>query len=219
MVYGQSQRFFKKKKITKNKHLSYFMSGCMAGLSTLPFVIPLELIKCNQQVNFQGKTKKENRFLKKTQHIYRKTGLMGFYKGSCVTFNRDVFSTGLYFLIYYAFKDYWKRKYFEFDSKQKATAGALSGIAVWVINYPFDTVKTIIQTSPMKSNRENRKQIEVFKELYSQGGVREIYRGASPSLLYSIAFSAFMFVFFEFSKNMLYPAKEERNTMEKQNVL
>jgi solute carrier family 25 carnitine/acylcarnitine transporter 20/29 len=169
--------------------------------STIPFVVPLELIKCNQQINFQGKTKKENRFIKKTQHIYRLNGLSGFYKGFWSTVNRDILSYGMYFLTYYAFKDYFKKKYFEFKSIHEAIAGASAGVIVWAVTYPFDTVKTIIQTAPLRSR--TRKQFHVLKELWSQGGIQQLYRGATPSLLYSATFSAFMFVFFELSKNTL----------------
>jgi solute carrier family 25 carnitine/acylcarnitine transporter 20/29 len=160
------------------------------------------MIKCNQQVNFKGKTKKENRFIKKTQHIYRRHGILGFYKGLCATINRDVLSYGLYFQIYYIIKDYYKKKSWEFTSSAKGLAGAFSGFVVWFITYPFDTIKTIIQTVPIKENK-NIHQKEVFTMLYKQGGIIELYRGATPSLIYSCIFSGFSFIFFEFSNNIL----------------
>lgn len=171
--------------------------------ATILFIVPLEMIKCNQQINFQGKTKKENRFIMKTKHIYRKGGLYCFYKGCWSTINRDVISTGLYFFIYYYIKDYYRRKKYNFNSVQKAFAGGFSGLVTWFITYPFDTVKTIIQTGPFKESPP--KQSQVMKEMMKKGGIAELYRGAWPALFLSVLFSAFNFTFFELSKNILFP--------------
>ena len=171
--------------------------------------MPLELIKCNQQINFQGKTKKENRFFQKAQHIYRKQGAFGFFRGSIVTINRDVFSTGLYFSIFYTFKDYYKKKNFEFNSFQKGISGAFSGLICWVVTYPFDTIKTIIQTASFKSKQP--KQTDLFKKFYKENGIAGLYIGASPSLIYSLAFSSLMFIFFEIFKKILLHNKSSVN--------
>jgi hypothetical protein len=169
--------------------------------STLIFVVPLELIKCNQQINYKGKTKKENRFFKKAQHIWRVHRYHGMYKGLCVTFNRDVFSYGLYFLIYYGLKDYYKKKGIQFNSGKEAMAGALAGFACWAVTYPIDTMKTIIQTGHVKDKPKTQK--EVFLELTREGGFRALFRGALPSLTLSMSFSAMLFAFFEIFKNIL----------------
>jgi hypothetical protein len=200
-VYGESFRYITKKKFFKKDNINYFIAGCTAGLSTIPFIVPLELIKCNQQINFRGKTKKENRFFSKAHHIWRRSGLLGFYKGFWVTFNRDVFSYGLYFLVFYSINDYYKKHSYDFDAIQQGLVGGLAGMAVWAVNYPFDTVKTIIQTRPIKE-KIAQTQLHIFKELYNTGGVREFYRGGSPSLLLSFTFSGFVFVFFELSKKL-----------------
>lgn len=165
-------------------------------------MVPLELIKCNQQINFKGKTKKENRFIKKTQHIYRRHGIIGFYRGFWTTINRDVLSYGVYFQLYYGIRDYHKNRKIEFNSSQKGLAGAFSGLITWLITYPFDTMKTIIQTVPLKENKFMT-QSQVFHMLYNNGGVKEFFRGASPSLIYSCVFSGFSFIFFELASNTL----------------
>ncbi len=161
------------------------------------------MIKCNQQINFQGKTKKENRIIKKTQHIYRKTGIFGFYRGFFTAANRDVFSTGLYFLTYYGIKNWYKDKYKKkFNSKLKLITGGFTGLLIWIVQYPFDTIKTIIQTSNLKDKPLS--QFLVMKHLYYQGGIRELYRGATPSLLLSVSFTSLTFLFFEISKSILF---------------
>lgn len=169
--------------------------------STLPFVVPLEMIKCNQQVNFQGKTKKENRFIKKTSHIFRKTGVIGFYRGFFAAANRDITSTGLYFLTYYGIKSQIKSKYKLVPSTlTDLSIGAFTGWLTWIVTYPFDTVKTIIQVSPL--NKSSRSQKQVFSELLHLGGVRELYRGALPAMTLSIMFTSLTFLFFEISRKV-----------------
>ena len=172
--------------------------------STLSLIVPLEMVKCNQQINFQGKTKKENRFFKKTLHIYRKTGIRGFYRGFIATANRDVISTGLYFCIYYSIRNKYKESHGKIlGSAIEVFAGIITGLITWTVQYPFDTIKTIIQTSPIKERPVTQK--EVFINLKSQGGVRQVYRGALPSLLLSVIFTSSNFLFFEFFKGILKP--------------
>jgi len=161
------------------------------------------MIKCNQQVNFQGKTKKENRFIKKTQHIYRKGRLFAFFRGFWATFNRDVFSSGLYFLNFYGIKNWYKKKYNKkFENKMKLLAGGLTGLSTWIIQYPFDTIKTIIATSNLKEKVPRQK--EVIRQLYKDGGFRNLYRGGTPSLILSILFTSLTFTFYEFSRSLFF---------------
>lgn len=171
--------------------------------STVPFTVPLEMIKCNQQVNFHGKTKKENRFIKKTQHIYRKGGFKfkPFFKGSCAVLNRDCITTGAYFYIYYSIKDYCRSNKIKFDSLEKGFAGGFAGLITWFITYPFDTIKCIIQTGPFKEI--SPKQIDIFKILYNQGGIVELYRGALPAMSLSVFSAGLGFIFFELAKSFL----------------
>jgi hypothetical protein len=160
------------------------------------------MIKCNQQVNFQGKTKKENRFIKKTQHIYRKGGLSGFYRGFLATANRDILTTGLYFNIYYSIKNWYKPRYKDkYGPAGEVAAGALTGLIVWIFQYPFDTVKAIIQTASLKEPALN--QMEVSKTLYKEGGFKQFYIGALPSVLLSVFSTSLCFLFFELFKRIL----------------
>lgn len=137
----------------------------------------------------------------KAMHIYKKTGYLGLFRGFFATFNRDVFSYGVYFLVYFGLKDYCKSKYKGFGPLEQIFVGAFAGIATWVVTYPFDTVKTIIQTMPLKD--KTPRQIEVFRNLHEIGGVKEIFRGASPSLLLSVIFSSCQFLFFDISKTVI----------------
>ena len=169
---------------------------------TLPVIVPLEMIKCNQQVNFQCKTKKENRFIKKTQHIYRKGGLKAFYRGFIATANRDVLTTGLYFYFYYSIKTWYKSNYKQnMGPLGEVFAGAMTGLITWGFQYPFDTVKTIIQTGPLKDPPSSQRQ--VASSLYKEGGLMQFYRGASPSLLLSVTFTSLCFLFFEGFKKLV----------------
>lgn len=65
---------------------------------------PNEQIKCVQQLN-----RIENKStLTVIKEIIAKKGITGLYRGFWVTFNRDVVSYGVYFLVFYSVKEFLK---------------------------------------------------------------------------------------------------------------
>lgn len=57
---------------------------------------------------------------------YYRRGLFGLYRGFCATFNRDVFTYGFYFLIYYLQRDYLLENN-SYTSFRIMLAGGISG--------------------------------------------------------------------------------------------
>lgn len=95
-----------------------------ANLSfTLFFTVPLEYLKCLQQYE-------RNKFMStlETFRLVRKNhGIKGMFKGYCITFNRDVWGYGVYFLPYYELKKYGEKKGMA-NSFYLMFIGGLSGI-------------------------------------------------------------------------------------------
>ena len=52
------------------------------------------------------------------------------------------------------------------------------GVTVWLLSYPFDTIKTIIQSDTYKL-----KQYDVFKKIIKEGGYHRLFRGLYPTLI------------------------------------
>lgn len=70
------------------------------------FTVPSEIIKCVQQLEH----KKVITFADTCKAIHNQHGIIGFMRGYCVTFNRDVWGFALYFWSYFYLKDLGERK-------------------------------------------------------------------------------------------------------------
>lgn len=78
--------------------------------------------------------------------IYQKRGLAGLYKGLAITAVRDIYTTGIYFLVYHSIRDYHKR-HGTLTPLYLMNAGGLAGAICWIVAYPSDVVKSKIQTT------------------------------------------------------------------------
>lgn len=49
-------------------------------------------------------------------------------------------------------------------------AGGLSGVSCWLVTYPFDTIKSVVQTMPDGRPAEEFRMRNVAREIYRQSG-------------------------------------------------
>ena len=136
---------------------------------------PGELVK----IKMQADNEKFNSMLKMGFDIYKKSGVYGLYRGFCVSINRDFISYGSYFWTYYMLRDYWEENN-NFNHFKQFCAGGIAGVVSWIIGYPFDPMKTIIQAD---TNKKHMTQLEVVKIIYRQSGIIGFFRGLNPVLL------------------------------------
>jgi solute carrier family 25 carnitine/acylcarnitine transporter 20/29 len=135
----------------------------------------MELIKIKLQTD-KGKL---NTIRKVAEDIYKTKGLKGFYKGYAVTMNRDLYSYGAYFYVYFGLKGYWERKE-TLNSMKMFIAGGLSGVVSWMLCFPFDPMKTLIQTTNGEKTMTQKEAYFFIKRNY---GINGFFRGVSPVLL------------------------------------
>ena len=133
--------------------------------------------------------------------ILKEHGVRKLYSGFNSTALRDSVGLGCYFWTY----DYLIR-YFTHDGKVNLLGSLLSGgcagVSFWLLIYPVDYVKTIVQsdslTEPLyKSN------IHAAKE-QSKKGVKVFFRAFDIMVARSLVANAFGFLCFEVGKRMLY---------------
>jgi solute carrier family 25 carnitine/acylcarnitine transporter 20/29 len=180
--YYRMFKFLEKNRYYKiSKKWNYFLSGCYSGIISLFFSVPFELIKCIQQldqsnnnrINNNNISNKNNSFINLAIKIYKEKGLFGLYRGYWVMFNRDVISYGCYFYFYYIIRDYYEEQN-KLDNMKILFAGGIGGIAAWVVSYPFDTLKTIIQGK----NRANLStQLQAYQYVVAKSGHAGLFRG------------------------------------------
>ncbi|KAI0653564.1 mitochondrial carrier [Cubamyces menziesii] len=187
-------------------HLAGAGSGVISSLITTP----AELVKIHQQslIRSSGSTiplRDRDVIL----HIWRHHGIRGFYRGITATALRDV-GYGAYFAAYEATLRYWPRASREGDhvgsdsalaSHSLAallTAGGMAGIAGWVVTFPFDVVKTRIQsTAAAAPNNPYQTTWSTIVASYRAEGLGVFFRGLAPTLIRAIPVNMVTFTTFE----------------------
>lgn len=167
--------------------------------------------------------------------VYNNEGVKGLYKGFGVTAIREVPAFGMYFFVYrYALQSLNSLFEGSIFSQQSATsspsvksqpalsvpssgkiksnpglatliAGGLAGSSSWIIVYPFDVIKSHIQTSPGRnSNGEIIKPpsgLQTAKYLYRQYGYSVFTRGMGITVGRAFPVNALVFYIHEHMRN------------------
>ncbi|GAB5369850.1 hypothetical protein AAMO2058_001441900 [Amorphochlora amoebiformis] len=182
---------------SKPNFLRLYLAGTWAGIGQLSVCVPVELIKCKLQVQQDQKVKTFKGPWDCVRQIYQKSGVLGLYRGFWATFWRDAPSYGLYFVLYEMSK--WRLS----DKEGKNTmlsllfSGGVAGIGTWLFTYPFDIVKSIIQTLPIDCPRHERTLVYQFTTNYRLNGYRFFTRGLSACIARAIPANAATFLLYE----------------------
>ncbi|KZT20993.1 mitochondrial carrier [Neolentinus lepideus HHB14362 ss-1] len=205
------------------------LAGIGSGIVSSIITTPTELIKIHQQ-NILGKTPPARQV---ALDIVRKHGLRGLYRGITATAIRDC-GYGAYFFGYEATCRYFSHpKSTTVPSTGKPEvpsltwpvlllAGAVAGIAGWIATFPFDVVKTRVQSTmgepiPVSSAVEStrllqpdittadtrftsnpyRNTLSTIIHSYRTEGLSVFFRGLSPTLIRAIPVNMVTFATFE----------------------
>ena len=124
---------------------------------------------------------------------------MGFYKGFWATFWRDVPGWAIFFYAYEAFKnitfEHYLKKFEAPGAEEQSVAfrrreialrflcGGLAGVMSWLFCYPFDLIKTRMQTNLEGKSQAEQKMLFVIKDIYRQHGMRFFFQGITACLM------------------------------------
>ena len=179
-----------------------FIAGAAGGFVSCLITSPTELIRIRMQM--QGIGQREV-FLEYTGHhsapgahkyynntydcfkkIYRTEGIVGLYRGNLTTILRETPSFGCYFIT----MDYFRHQSAQFfgihfDEVGPVTlliGGGFSGMACWLISYPFDVVKSRLQVDGLEGN-EYKGTMDCFRKTYRTAGIGGFFKGITPTLV------------------------------------
>ena len=139
-----------------NSNYKIPISGAISGLVASLIVSPYERIKIMHQTS---------------QPINIKS--LQLFKGMGTTFTREVPGFAIYFSTYEMLKNkFYKDKSITIPAS--FLFGGMSGTMAWIFIYPQDRIKTIIQ-----SNTGNINIVELIKNTYRVGGLKQFYKGFS----------------------------------------
>lgn len=160
----------------------------------------MELVKIHQQSLISTPGSKPIPTSQVALRIFRQHGLKGLYRGMTATGFRDL-GYGSYFAAYEATLRFFPPSYPDphdqtslsaIAESEVAThswgtlllAGGLAGVAGWLATFPFDVVKTRVQSS-FDTSLENpyRNTWSTIVTSYKDEGIRVFFRGLAPTLI------------------------------------
>lgn len=204
-----------------------WLAGAIGGLATWIVSAPTEAIKCRAQASISPSSSSSV-----ARHIFRETGLRGFYLGGSVTALRDSIGYGFYFWSYQLATDLWPSGpkdggfSLRYEGPKVLVSGGLAGIATWASVFPLDVIKTRVQTQALRLNSENRPLLpedyrseirpqskpagtwEVAKEAYNQHGTRVFFRGFTVCCIRAFIVNAIQWAAYESIMRELAPSPE-----------
>ncbi|TCD71688.1 hypothetical protein EIP91_005454 [Steccherinum ochraceum] len=192
-------------------------AGAATGVVGSLISTPTELIKVHQQLlTDKSPSSKPLSAAEVAVQVFRRHGLRGLYRGITATALRDS-GYGAYFAAYEATLMYFPPKTpgasgshdhsdltSEADSSMAShswttllMAGGLAGVAGWACTFPFDVIKTRMQSTSAVADNPYRSTLSTIRNSYKQEGMRVFFKGLSATLLRAIPVNMVTFAAFE----------------------
>ncbi|KAJ3258325.1 hypothetical protein HDU77_002338 [Chytriomyces hyalinus] len=185
-----------------------FWAGCGSGLVNAFLACPMELVKIRLQnqtsSNGGGSMTSYSGPIDCCRKIYKTGGIRAFYKGLHVTIWRETPSYGAYFASYEIFTHLFTPPGQSLDvpSPGLLLAGGLAGIVGWLSTYPFDVIKTHIQSD---LSGKNQSMLQAAGSIYRKEGIRPFFSGLGATAIRAFPTNAATFYAVCWMRNLLDP--------------
>jgi solute carrier family 25 carnitine/acylcarnitine transporter 20/29 len=183
-------------------YAEYYAAGAFAGLANSALSGPIEHVRIRLQTQPHGAARLYAGPLDCVRQLCRQGGVGGgLYRGQAVTFLREAQAYGAWFLAFEwmmnadAARTGVARK--EIASWKVALYGGLAGEVLWLASYPFDVVKSKMQTDGFGEGRRYKTMRDCFAQTWRAEGARGFWRGIGPTLLRAMPVSAGTFAVVE----------------------
>lgn len=182
----------------ENPHLSltqFYLSGAFAGVTNSVISGPIEHVRIRLQTQPHGAARLYNGPLDCIRKLSAHEGVLkGLYRGEVVTIYREAQAYGVWFLTFeYLMNQDMKRNHIkreDISSVKVATYGGLAGEALWIASYPFDVVKSKMQSDGFGDKMRYRGMIDCFRQTWAKEGMLGFWKGIGPTLLRAMPVSA-----------------------------
>ncbi|KAI1103741.1 mitochondrial carrier [Jackrogersella minutella] len=180
----------------------YFAAGAFAGVANSAISGPIEHVRIRLQTQPHGAARLYAGPLDCVRKLSAHGGVLrGLYRGEAVTVWREAFAYGTWFLTFEylmnldAARNRVRRS--EVPSYKVAFYGGLAGEALWLASYPFDVVKSKMQTDGFGSGMRYKTMRDCFAQTWRAEGARGFWKGIAPTLLRAMPVSAGTFAVVE----------------------
>jgi len=120
--------------------------------------------------------------------------MKGLFHGQAVTVLREAQAYGVWFLTFeYLMNADMKRNNApreSISSPKVAFYGGLAGEALWIASYPFDVVKSKMQSDGFGASQKFKSMRDCFKQTWAREGVMGFWKGIGPTLVRAMPVSA-----------------------------
>lgn len=175
-----------------------FFAGCISGMATTAVESPVDLIKVQLQRERPGQKRLYKGYVDCCARVLRTNGLRGIYQGASATLWRNTPGQGFHFLAYEASLLALGGHEDTLPAAKVLAAGSMAGLALWLSTYPFDVIKTILQSQPLaKKDRLYTGVADCATDLIRRHGARGLWVGVDACVLRSVPSTAACFLGYE----------------------
>lgn len=198
--FGFAKRYFETQNAAAGKagdlgYLQYYYAGAFAGVANSVISGPIEHVRIRLQTQPHGAARLYSGPLDCVRKLSAHQGVLGgLYRGEAVTVIREAQAYGVWFLAFeymmnaHAARNKIERK--EIPPYMVAFYGGLAGEALWLGSYPFDVVKSKMQTDGFGSAQKYKTMRDCFAQTWKAEGMRGFWKGIGPTLLRAMPVSA-----------------------------
>ncbi|KAF2272447.1 mitochondrial carrier [Westerdykella ornata] len=192
-------------------HLSYaqyYAAGAFAGLANTVLSSPIEHIRIRLQTQPHGAARLYNGPVDCVRKLASHAGVFrGVYRGTAVTWLREAQAYGVWFTTFEflmnsdARRNRIRRE--DISTLKVALYGGLAGEALWIASYPFDVVKSKMQSDGFGAGQRYKSMRDCFRQTWKGEGVRGFWKGLGPTLLRAMPVSAGTFATVELTMRLI----------------
>lgn len=197
-----------------------FIAGGFGGTCLVFAGHPLDTIKVRLQTQPytpDGKPTLYKGTFDCAKKILQKESIKGLYKGMATPI---IGVTPMYAICFFSFtmgkKLQQKTEDHVYSLKELFCAGALAGLSTTVILAPGERVKCLLQVQNANPSGDGPKYSgpkDCFKQLYKQGGIRNVYVGTIATAARDIPSSGMYFMTYEYFQRILLPEGKSRTEL------
>jgi solute carrier family 25 carnitine/acylcarnitine transporter 20/29 len=186
----------------------YYAAGAFAGIANTVLSSPIEHIRIRLQTQPHGANRLYNGPIDCVRKLSAHQGVLGgVYRGTAVTFLREAQAYGVWFTTFEylmnadAARNGIRRD--EISTLKVAGYGGLAGEMLWISSYPFDVVKSKMQSDSFGKEQKYKSMRDCFAKTWKAEGMGGFWKGIGPTLLRAMPVSAGTFVTVEVTMRLI----------------
>ncbi|KAH7095018.1 mitochondrial carrier protein-like protein [Paraphoma chrysanthemicola] len=181
-----------------NPNLSYgqyYAAGAFAGIANTLLSSPIEHIRIRLQTQPHGANRLYSGPIDCVRKLSAHQGVLaGVYRGTAVTFMREAQAYGVWFTTFEYLMNADSRRTNTprelIPTWKVAAYGGLAGEMLWISSYPFDVVKSKMQSDGFGAAQKYASMRDCFAKTWRAEGARGFWKGIGPTLLRAMPVSA-----------------------------